>query len=395
MAKYQSFLSRIGSNRDRAALRGIFSQFLTDDDPPALKDLVLASIILSGAETTQITISGASTTGILLSGASTTPISITGAFTTGINIAADGTTAIAVTSAFSGVNMISLAGTGSTSGILISGACGAGVSITGACTDGIKLATGAMTDGIEIASACTNGINLSGACTTGVSISGACTTGISITKAAALPLAIGTFSSATAGSGIVLSAAVTAAARIYADDGGAKLAAGEKRVAITRFLYATADTDATDQTMSAHVGQVKVAANLTIGGNLAGLCGYLEVAAGSTLIGGRAAQASVASAVWGRVDIPATGVIGTDAFVSAFAAGGNLGGTHTGKATVMHVPNPSAGGWDFFAVFGSAPGDMIAANTHTIDSHALSYVIKISDPAGNPGYIPVLAAVPS
>jgi len=167
---------------------------------------------------------------------------------------------------------------------------------------------------------------------------------------------IGAFSSATAGSGIPLSAAKTAAFRVYADDGGAKLAAGEKRASISRFLYATADTDATDQTMSGHVGQVKVANNLTINGNLAGLCGYLEVAAAKTLVAGRLAQASVAAAVWGRVDVPETGVIGTDAYVSAFAASGNLGGTHTGKAAVISVPNPHAGAWDVLLNFGSAPG---------------------------------------
>ncbi len=175
-------------------------------------------------------------------------------------------------------------------------------------------------------------------------------------KSASCGLLLGDFSSATAGSGFALSATNTAAARIYADDGGAKLAAGEKRVGIARFLYATEDTDATDQTMSGFVGQVKVANNLTINGNLAGLCGYLEVAAAKTLIGGRAAQGSIASAVWGRVDVPATGVIGSDAFVSAFGAGANLGGTHTGKATVLHVVNPSAGAWDYFAVLGSATG---------------------------------------
>jgi hypothetical protein len=60
----------------------------------------------------------------------------------------------------------------------------------------------------------------------------------------------------------------------------------------------------------------------------------------------------------------------------------------------MHVPNPQAGTFDAFAVFGSATG-VIAANTHAIDSHNLSYIIKIIDPAGNAGYIPVLAAVPS
>ena len=96
MAKYQSFLSRVGSNRDRAALRGIFSMFLTDGDPPALKDLVLASIILSGAETTQITISGTSTTGIAITNAATginlgtsatAGIAFTGTVTKGINFA--------------------------------------------------------------------------------------------------------------------------------------------------------------------------------------------------------------------------------------------------------------------------------------------------------------------
>lgn len=153
MAKYQSFLSRIGSNRDRAALRGIFSQFLTDDDPPALKDLVLASIVLSGAETTQVTISGACTTGILQSGTSTTAYSITGAFTTGINIAADGTTAIAVTNAFSGVNAISLAGTGSTAGINISGNHTTAITIGAQTTAGVAI-TGATATGISVTGAC-------------------------------------------------------------------------------------------------------------------------------------------------------------------------------------------------------------------------------------------------
>ncbi|MFH1718550.1 MAG: hypothetical protein ABIF19_14445 [Planctomycetota bacterium] len=182
MAKYQQFLSRIGSNRDRAALRGIFSQFLTDGDPPALKDLVLASIVLSGAETTQITISGACTTGILQSGTSTTAYSITGAFTTGISIAADGTTGIAITSAFSGVDMISLAGTGSTSGILISGACAIPLNITGAFTTGLTIAADGIT-AISVTSAFTGVTGLSFAGTAsgdGILISGACADGIHI-----------------------------------------------------------------------------------------------------------------------------------------------------------------------------------------------------------------------
>lgn len=189
MAKYQDFLSRVGSNRDRAALRGIFSMFLTDDNPPALKDLVLASIILSGAETTQVTISGACTTGILQSGTSTTAYSITGAFTTGISIAADGTTGIAITSAFSGVNMISLAGTGSTSGILISGACGAGVSVTGSATSAFSTGTGTFTNGVLLGGTLTTGVSI-GAATTGISLTGAVTTGISITGTATTAISV-------------------------------------------------------------------------------------------------------------------------------------------------------------------------------------------------------------
>jgi hypothetical protein len=81
MAKYQNFLSRIGSNRDRAALRGIFSMFLTDNDPPQLKDLTLASIVLSGTETTQISITGACTTAIDISSVCTTGLKLRNAVT--------------------------------------------------------------------------------------------------------------------------------------------------------------------------------------------------------------------------------------------------------------------------------------------------------------------------
>jgi len=128
--------------------------FLTDNDPPQLKDLTLASIVLSGTETTQVTISGTSTTGILQSGASTTAYSITGAFTTGISIAADGTTAISVTSGFTGTTGLLFAGT-ATNGISITGACTTGISVTGICTDGISVASAvnpsAACNGIKVA----------------------------------------------------------------------------------------------------------------------------------------------------------------------------------------------------------------------------------------------------
>lgn len=49
----------------------------------------------------------------------------------------------------------------------------------------------------------------------------------------------------------------------------------------------------------------------------------------------------------------------------------------------------------YFANFDASVTAAIAANTHAIDSHNLSYIIKIKTPAGTAGYIPVLAAVPA
>lgn len=199
---------------------------------------------------------------------------------------------------------------------------------------------------------------------------------VSISGATALTstFAVGVFSSATAGSGIALSASRTAAVRFYADDNGAKLAAGEKRVGISRFLYTLEDTDGTDQTMSGFVGQVKVANNLTIGGNLAGLCGYLEVATTKTLIGGRRAQMSIASALWARVDLPSGAVVGSAGIVSGLAISANLGGTHTGACSMINVATPSAGTWDYFLDFGATPG-AIVADTSSLPGTA-TYKIK-------------------
>lgn len=54
---------------------------------------------------------------------------------------------------------------------------------------------------------------------------------------------------------------------------------------------------------------------------------------------------------------------------------------------------------DYLMELGGPGGnaDWFAANTVDISggSHALSYILKIKDPAGNAGYIPILAAVPS
>ncbi len=242
MAKFQQFLSKIGSNRDRAALRGIFSQFLTDDDPPALKDLVLASIILSGAETTQVTISGASTTGILISGAASADgISITSICADAIHISGANTASglhisgnqvvgtlfeataaaeaahrvtvptgitldagIDINATSTGVvtSGLTMQGTGTfTTGITLSAtAITTGITISaGSMTDAIKISGTTPVDGIEISSACsTAAINLSGASAIGVLVAGATTTGVSITGACTTAIKIARATAKTA-----------------------------------------------------------------------------------------------------------------------------------------------------------------------------------------------------
>ena len=99
-----SYLQEVPGTRNRAALRAVLSQLLTDENPPGHQPIVVGQ-----ATTTGLTVSAATTTAVLLSGATTTQVNITGAFTTGISVAADGTTAMQITSAFTGTTGILLA----------------------------------------------------------------------------------------------------------------------------------------------------------------------------------------------------------------------------------------------------------------------------------------------
>lgn len=172
-------------------------------------------------------------------------------------------------------------------------------------------------------------------------------------------LNVGVFSSATQGSGVKLSSSVTAAARIYADDGGVALSGTDIRVGVARLLVTTAITD-TDLTLSGFVGQIKVGA-VDISANtsfLAGLRGYIEVVAGGTVY--------IASGLRGCVDLPSTAVIATNGILSGLLIDAvTLAGTHTGKASMIHIPNPGAGTWDYFLDFGSAPGAIVADTSGT------------------------------
>lgn len=197
----------------------------------------------------------------------------------------------------------------------------------------------------------------------------------------------------TDGSGIPLSATYTSAMRVHADTGSVALEASNTRAAIFRYLIGTAPTASGNTSTYGAQCQLKIVANSNVTGNQGGVCGYLETSGSITLTGSiNAPKAGVIS----YVDIPSGVTIAAGTFVAAFGVNAcDLGGTHTGATTVFQIANPSAGGWDYFAAFSTNLGNMIASNTHSIDSHALSYILKVYDPAGNAGYIPIFAAVPS
>ena len=159
---------------------------------------------------------------------------------------------------------------------------------------------------------------------------------------------VGTFTSAAAGTGVALTAAKTKAVDVCCDDGGAALAASAVRSIRGRMLMSVAQSGAVS--VYGFQGQVKNIAVDTTTGNKAGIWGYYESVSGATV-------ANNSTGVLAMIDVPSGATIAADAVVSALKCDSlTLGGTHTGKAAAIHVPNPGAGTWDFFAVLGDTTG---------------------------------------
>jgi hypothetical protein len=196
-------------------------------------------------------------------------------------------------------------------------------------------------------------------------------------------LIIGTWSSATAGFGKAVTANRTKILDVCADDNGSVLSATAYRATRSRMLITAAKSG--DYSGFGLQGHYKNTAADTSTGNKAGLWGYYEAGSAATV-------AANSAGVYAMIDVPSGGTIGGN--VGALQCCSNdLGGTHTGKAACIHCPNPVSGTWDYALIFGSATG-ATAANTHSIDSHALAFVIKIMV-GSTDAYIPAFAAVPS
>lgn len=182
---------------------------------------------------------------------------------------------------------------------------------------------------------------------------------------------IGIFSSATASGssatyGKTLSSSITKAFDVCADDGGTALTAGAYRAVRNRLLL-TAAVSAGDISAYGHQGQLKITADESAAtGILGGEWGYVELASGGNV--------NVAGGIVAHVDCPSGATI-TGVLAGLIIKTNDLGGTHTGKASMVYMPNEGAGSWDYCLDFATGVA-VAAANTHTIDSHALAFIVK-------------------
>jgi hypothetical protein len=159
---------------------------------------------------------------------------------------------------------------------------------------------------------------------------------------------IGTFASATTG-GAIVSATNTSALAVYADDGGVALA-GSTTIRAAHFRNLVTTATAAASSIFGSQSQLKAIAGMTGSGYKAASWGYLETSGTQTTGSGYAG-------VRATIDIPSGVTIGSGCIVSGLMVDSiDLGGTHTGKAVAINVPNPLAGTWDALFNVGSSSG---------------------------------------
>lgn len=196
---------------------------------------------------------------------------------------------------------------------------------------------------------------------------------------------VGKFSS-VAGPAIKVSAARTAALKVHGDDGGAILTSGVFRALQGRLLITAVHTG--NSTFCGVQGQIKQIALATgaVYDFAAGVWGYAETVGTQTaknLFGVRA-----------TIDVPSGTTIASGGRVGALCLDSiYAGGTHTGKMVGIYLGTPLDGAWDYL-IDSAALTNVVVANTHTIDAHALAFYYKVRMGTTD-GYIPAFAAVPA
>jgi len=194
----------------------------------------------------------------------------------------------------------------------------------------------------------------------------------------------GRFNATASGYGVPLNSNRTWAMRGNADDGGKALGTGQAYLFnVNRLLITHAQTG--NLSLLGSCGRLSVNADVS-GVNVgAGLWGLLEVKS-SGVVGGSTGM----GAVLGDININTSGDIGSGKIASCFLAHcESLGNSHTGKAAVIHVPNPDLGTFDAFVAFGSATGACASGST-ALSGLTSAYHITVLCPDGNVHYIPVV-----
>jgi hypothetical protein len=157
-------------------------------------------------------------------------------------------------------------------------------------------------------------------------------------------LQVGTASFSASGSGIPIDGVTYhSAAEIYFDDGGSALQTGYIEGVMTGYLISTATSGVDCSVYTCH-DYVYIAENFSTAGGVGASWASLLVKTGATIT----TESGVCdfSAFNASCDVPSGATIAASTFVSGISMGGNLGGTHSGKAVAFRVRAPSAGAWD-------------------------------------------------
>lgn len=192
---------------------------------------------------------------------------------------------------------------------------------------------------------------------------------------------IGLFSSA-GDNQFALSASLTKAFDVCADDGGTALTAASVRSTRSRMLIRTAVSGSPDLSVFGLQGQLKVGAvAFTTTGHVAGLWGYFESISGASLTGDFAG-------VYAMADLPTGATLASGAVLAGLTISSNdLGGTSTGDMACIYMPNPVAGTWDYMLQTGDTPGFTSASDVAVTAN--LRIAVKIG---GTVHYIPLMAS---
>ena len=184
--------------------------------------------------------------------------------------------------------------------------------------------------------------------------------------------------------GIMISGSTsTRASAVYSDDAGAALPAGSYAGFESRLLTTIAAAASTSFT--GVLGHYRNVADTQVAqDNVSGVWAYNENSGTGSVGGG---TSLLYTGLRAQIDVPSGMTIASGKYVSAIGVGYcDLGGTHTGKATVLQTTPCAAGVFDYFGVFYET-GSCQAKGAKTVGT--VTYLLPVVTPDGATGYISI------